>query len=973
MGDQDTDLLLPGWHDLNPIELSPRRPLVLNEPDTVWYIEAGSLSVSVSSARSGLPVGWRHRLFGASRGSLLFSIETDSVDQNLVLVAFSETAARLVPIPFDRVPACLSDLGLTISEATDSWVMGFSSLIGELVDPHKIERACERIPTAGRVTLTPGSQFDLPDDVTTWLKVVSGGIGFCGLSEISLASPTGPFPIATGLVIEPSTEQSEIEICTTTEHEFNGLTHFNRLACAYLKSYETRADSAERENFLLAERLDRNNLEDALNEVGDLLNKRPSRSPVRHTELLTAMAVVGEALGVEVREPEFSKKNEDQDYQVQQIARTSDLRVRKVLLKDGWWKDDCGALLGFLEDGKHPVALLRNKSGIYRIVDPRQQLDILIDEQSANLLALEAKVFSTPIPTNISNVSQIPRWAIKDVLPDIGFVVALSLLTTVIGMLVPQVTAVLMDTAIPDADGRFVIELALALFAAAFGVALFSIAQGIATIRFSVAANAKAQVAIFCHVLSLRVPFFRRFSGGDLLDRLMAISQVSEEFNSTTIRTLLTGLTTILNLGLLFHYNAKLALIALLLGLIVLGITVIGFSSIHKHYRVLMELQGRFKGFVFEIANAVGKIRIAGAQHRVFTLWMSRYTKQLALQLRAQRTEDYIDTLNHSVPLIGSILVYAAGASLFAQAALTGTGLTLGTFLAFSTAMATFLMGLTSMSNTVVELLDMLAKFNRIKPIIEAEKESARGGTDPGVLQGGISLSEVEFRYQEDGAMILAGIDLDIQPGKFVALVGPSGCGKSTIFRLLLGFERPDVGQVLFDGQDLDGLDIGSVRIQIGSVLQSAKINAGSILENISGSGSMDLDDVWMAVRDAGLEEDVEQMPMGLHTVISEGGGNISGGQKQRLLIARALVKKPRILLLDEATSALDNKTQAIVTASLNRRKVTRVAIAHRLSTIHGADQIIVMKQGRIDQVGSFQELTQQPGLFASMMAKQQA
>ncbi len=282
-------------------------------------------------------------------------------------------------------------------------------------------------------------------------------------------------------------------------------------------------------------------------------------------------------------------------------------------------------------------------------------------------------------------------------------------------------------------------------------------------------------------------------------------------------------------------------------------------------------------------------------------------------------------------------------------------------------------MGLTSMSNTVVELLDMLAKFNRIKPIIEAEKESARGGADPGVLQGGISLSEVEFRYQEDGAMILAGIDLDIQPGEFVALVGPSGCGKSTIFRLLLGFERPDVGQVLFDGQDLDGLDIGSVRIQIGSVLQSAKINAGSILENISGSGSINLDDVWMAVRDAGLEEDVEQMPMGLHTVISEGGGNISGGQKQRLLIARALVKKPRILLLDEATSALDNKTQAIVTASLNRRKVTRVAIAHRLSTIHGADQIIVMKQGRIDQVGKFQELTQQPGLFASMMAKQQA
>jgi len=415
------------------------------------------------------------------------------------------------------------------------------------------------------------------------------------------------------------------------------------------------------------------------------------------------------------------------------------------------------------------------------------------------------------------------------------------------------------------------------------------------------------------------------------------------------------------------------AMIALLLGLLVLGVTVIGTVSIHKHYRVLMKLAGEFSGFVFEIANAVGKIRIAGAQRRVFTLWMRRYTEQVSLMLKAQRTEDYIETLNYSVPLMGSILIYSAGAHLFAQGSISGDGLTLGVFLAFNTAMATFLIGLTSMSNTVMSLLDMLAKFRRIKPLIEAEKESTEGSVDPGMLEGGIKLSGIQFRYHQDGPMILSDINLEIEPGKFIALVGPSGCGKSTLLRLLLGFERPEVGQIMFDSYDLDSLSINSVRRQIGTVLQSAKINSGSILENISGNHQLALDDVLAAVRDAGLEEDIEQMPMGLHTIISEGGGNISGGQRQRLLIARALVKDPRILLLDEATSALDNRTQAIVTDSLNRRKVTRVAIAHRLSTIHEADKIIVMNQGRIDQVGTFEELTQMPGLFASMMARQQA
>ena len=960
------------WQSLDRLNLAAQRSLLLNQANTAWYIESGRLAVAVSHSRAGEAVGWRHRLFSMGEGALVLPLEPLPEGSTLSLVGIAETPVCAVQIPLDQALDRLRDQGISPSEALDPWVTAFSALIGSLPGVGQPTGVSERMPSEGQINVMPGTRLDVARGATVLLSVTSGKIRFVGLPDLLLDAESGMMPIASGVIVEAMTEDCGFKIHPLSDLDVTDLTNLKHLVCTYLKYYEQHLDHQGRTRERLAEEMDRHGLERALGEVGELLsdNRPPARQ--QRTELLTAMTVIGERLGVTLRESAIAGEEESLDLELQAIVDLSDLRMRNVLLNDGWWKSDCGPLLGFIGEQRIPVALIRDPSGIYHIVNPKSEVDRVVNEETADTLCVDAKTFSAPIPENISRLSQIPLWAVREVLPDIGFVVGLSMLITVIGMLVPQMTAVLMDTAIPEADRNMVMELAFALFAAAFGATLLSLAQGIVTIRFSIASNVKAQLAIFCHVVALRAPFFRKFSSGDLLDRIMAVSEVSEEFNSTTIRTLVTGLTTSLNLGLLFYYNAKLAAIAVLLGLLVLGVTVIATVSIHKHYRLLMKLAGEFSGFVFEIANAVGKLRIAGAQRRVFTIWMRRYTQQASLMLKAQRTEDYIDTLNYSVPLMGSVLIYAAGAQLFAQGGSSGDGLTLGVFLAFNTAMATFLMGLTSMSNTVMALLDMLAKFKRIKPLIDAERESSNGSVDPGILEGGIRLSGIQFRYHQDGPMILTDIDLEIEPGKFVALVGPSGCGKSTLFRLLLGFERPEAGQIMFDSYDLDSLSINSVRRQIGTVLQSAKINSGSILENISGNHKLAVEDVWTAVRDAGLQEDIEQMPMGLHTIISEGGGNISGGQRQRLLIARALAKDPRVLLLDEATSALDNTTQAIVTDSLNRRKVTRVAIAHRLSTIHNADKIIVMDQGRIDQVGTFEQLTQMPGLFASMMARQQ-
>ena len=281
--------------------------------------------------------------------------------------------------------------------------------------------------------------------------------------------------------------------------------------------------------------------------------------------------------------------------------------------------------------------------------------------------------------------------------------------------------------------------------------------------------------------------------------------------------------------------------------------------------------------------------------------------------------------------------------------------------------------GVIGLSNTIISILEVVVLWGRAKPILEATSEIDLSKADPGKLSGKVELEHISFRYREDGPLNLDDVNIKAARGEFIALVGPSGSGKSTIIRLLLGFDTPEVGTVYYDGQDLSGLDISAIRRQLGVVLQNGRINSASIFENISGGALITMDEAWDAAKMAGFAEDIHGMPMGMHTVISEGGTNLSGGQRQRLLIARSLVLKPKILIFDEATSALDNRTQAIVSESLDQLQVTRIVIAHRLSTIRNADRIYVIEAGRVVQQGNFQKLSQQEGLFANLMARQMA
>ena len=219
---------------------------------------------------------------------------------------------------------------------------------------------------------------------------------------------------------------------------------------------------------------------------------------------------------------------------------------------------------------------------------------------------------------------------------------------------------------------------------------------------------------------------------------------------------------------------------------------------------------------------------------------------------------------------------------------------------------------------------------------------------------------------------VLDNLSLKIRSGQYVAIVGKTGCGKSTLMRVMLGFETPQKGAVYYDGRDLKKLDLKSLRRHIGAVIQNGKLFMGDIYSNITISAPwLTLDEAWEAAELAGMAEDIRNMPMGMHTIISEGQGGISGGQRQRILIARAIAPKPKLLMFDEATSALDNLTQKQVSDALDRMKCTRIVIAHRLSTIRQCDRIIVLDSGKIIEDGSYEELIQKNGFFAELVSRQ--
>ncbi|MCP4799043.1 MAG: ATP-binding cassette domain-containing protein, partial [bacterium] len=444
------------------------------------------------------------------------------------------------------------------------------------------------------------------------------------------------------------------------------------------------------------------------------------------------------------------------------------------------------------------------------------------------------------------------------------------------------------------------------------------------------------------------------------------------------IKTLLEGgllravLTSIYILFML-RISVKLTLLSIVIALMLMIPTAIVGLQSRPLQRRQEEVEGEAQTRNLQLISSVSKLRLAGAESSAARWWGQSFRRITTIEMALDAKEAVSQLLQTIIPSLGNLLLYIVITKL-ASEAMQNPSLNApnaGQLLGFFSAFGTFIGAMASLAGLIVGAFDMPIIYERARPILEATPEALDDLVDPGTLQGGIVLDRVSYRYASELPLTLDQVNVEANPGEFIALVGPSGSGKSTIVRMLLGFGDPDEGTVRFDGQPLSGLRKDRVRQQIGTVMQNASVFAGSIFECIAGGSLISQDEAWFAAEQVAMADDIKEMPMGMQTVIPEGGGTLSGGQRQRLCIARALVRKPNILIFDEATSALDNRTQRIVTESLEAMSITRIAVAHRLSTIRHSDRIFVLDSGQVKQSGKFDELIGQQGLFADLMTRQ--
>ncbi len=957
------------------IDISGNSMLVLNKPESIYLITSQSLHIFVVPLREGRPAGVRRFLFQAEKGSLLFGLDPEGHGTGLGLIATGKPGSSVLEASRDLLKKASESQETESCQQARTLVRGWTTNL-----TISLERG---IPPKKTFLLEPGNHVLQPDWHARikseyrqlWIKHTQGASRYFSGPDHLISEQEGFLPFSEQAWITCETEAS-LECLSEKQYQrtdpgYKALEGFHRL---FLRVLKDRQKTREREERVRQEEMilkDRARLNSTLHLLAESMEAGKKGIPFKSepgSELLSACRMVGEEAGIEVHEPPAEARiNNDP---LQAIANGSNFRIRKVSLKDEWWKYDGGPMLGYRIDPeteeKHPVSLLQTSPGTYVMVDPRTGARRRIDKKTDQELFFFAYTFYRPLPDRPLKVMDMVRAGFLGLRRDQITVFLMGIAAGLFGVLPPIANGIIFDSVIPEADRGGLLYLGAILISAAVATGFFETTKIFSTMRLVGKSDSRLQSGVMDRLLSLPTPFFRNFTAGDLAERALGINAIREILSGATLSSIIGGIFSVFSLALLFYYSWRLALVAV--GITLVSVTIVaavGYIQI-RHQRSIHKLQGKLSGMVLQLISGISKLRVSGTEERAFSAWAETFSSMRKSSFKATKITNHLQAFTLALPAISLFVIF--GWIVFTPLM---KSMSVGNIIAFYSAFTQFQMALTQMALTLVSSLQVIPLYERAKPILDATPEVDPAKAGPGELSGHIEVNNLYFRYDPDGPLILKDVSIEVHPGQFVAVVGSSGSGKSTLLRLLLGFERPESGSIYYDSQDLDTLNVVAVRRQFGVVLQNGSVMPGDFFSNIVGSSSLSIDDAWMAARMAGLEKDIQAMPMGMHTMITPGGGTLSGGQRQRLLIARAVVHKPRILYFDEATSALDNTTQKIVSQSLEQLNATRVVIAHRLSTIEKADRIFVLDKGRLLQQGTYHELVNKPGLFAKLAERQ--
>ena len=646
------------------------------------------------------------------------------------------------------------------------------------------------------------------------------------------------------------------------------------------------------------------------------------------------------------------------------LLRPNGIMRRNVNLEKGWYKDAIGAVLGTRKDDGSVVAFIPKGLSGYVYFDAPTGKWVKLTKKNESLFEDEGICFYKPFPLGKLTLRSLMRYIIETLsVADFVLIALATLATTAIGLLGPKLNNLLMGTVVNSKNYQLLIGITVFMISVSISTMLITSVKSLLMARINTKMSLSVQAATMMRVLSLPADFFKKYASGDLSSRAQYIQSLCNMLISTVLTTGLTSLFSLMYISQIFAYAPALVVPALGIILATIIFSLITTFAQMKYTKKKMELSAQESGMSYAMITGVQKIKLSGAEKRMFARWSKLYSEQLMLSYNPPMFLRAGGAFSAIISMGGMILMYFMAVQ---------SGISVADYYAFNTAY-----GMVSGAfMSVVSIAGTIAQFKPIiemaKPIMEAIPEVSEGKLVVERLSGGIELNNVSFRYNENMPNVVDNLSLKIRPGQYVAIVGSTGCGKSTLMRIMLGFEKPQKGAVYYDGKDLAGIDLKSLRRKIGVVMQNGKLFQGDIYSNIVISApQLSMDEAWAAAEMSGIAEDIRRMPMGMHTIISEGSGGISGGQRQRLMIARAIAPKPRILMFDEATSALDNITQKIVSESLEKLKCTRIVIAHRLSTIKECDRIIYLEKGKIVEDGTYDELIALNGKFAELVERQ--
>lgn len=653
----------------------------------------------------------------------------------------------------------------------------------------------------------------------------------------------------------------------------------------------------------------------------------------------------------------------DLEDQLESMTHPYGIMRRMVRLDKGWYNNAFGTFLGTKKDGG-VVAMLPGKYTGYVIYDPENDEYIKVTKDTEDMLEEEAICFYRAFPHEKLTIRSLFGFVVQVINPSDWIRVSICTAAAALAGLCATFATGSMVARIGSFDIGPVLAVGIFLLCSSISNILFKTIREYLTGNIQARIRVASEAATIIRVISLPVHFFKRYTAGELNVRVEYVNRLCEILGTSVLYIGFSEIFSLVYLLQILFYAKKLFVPALGVYLLTLLSSII-FTLLQTNILFKeQESTAAERGMSYAVIEGIEKIRIAGAEKRAFAKWGNLYADEVGYKYNANSFARALLVVNTAISVAGTAVIYYVAAK---------QGIGISNYYAFVSAYGMATGAMMVYSSMSADLASIPAILKTIGPILEEVPEVSSGKKVMSRLSGGIELNNVTFRYDEMMPPVCHNLSLRIRPGEYVAIVGPTGCGKSTLLRLLLGFETPQRGAIYYDGRDLSSIDLKSLRRRIGIVLQDEMLFNGSIFSNISiAAPGMTMEEAWEVAEKVDIAEDIRRMPMGMHTMVQEGRGNISGGQRQRLIIASAIAPKPKILIFDEATSALDNLSQEKIAAALDGMKgCTRILVAHRLSTIRNCDRILVLDEGRIVEEGTYDDLIAREGFFTKLVNRQ--